>query len=444
MFFFSKKIYRNLIVFCTYILNKADTKKSVNKLIKKGIFYIFGLNIFNKLVQFCSNLFMVRILSKHDYGLLSYIVNILSVYLLFNGAGSSIGLLQFGSETKNKIKHVALFIYALRRGLLFSFIIAFVLWLTSIWIPLKFSGSNILLRMTILYPPLIFIIDIVPMMFRISLDNKKYAIVNATSSFSILVFSLLGAYFYNVWGAITFKYIGFILSIIVSIFLLKNYLIKKSDSLIYLSIDEKREFNNYSWYLTATNAISQLLYIIDIFLIGIILGNKSIIATYKVATVIPFALNFIPLSMMTFAYPYFARNNFNMLWLRINSIKLIVGMGFLNFTIASVLYIYAYDVIQLVFGAQYLDAVDLFRILVIGYFVAGTFRIPAGNILASLKTVKFGLYLSIFAGIFNILFDLLMINKMGSKGAAISTLMIFIVTSMATVYYLVIILKKES
>ena len=56
------------------------------------------------------------------------------------------------------------------------------------------------------------------------------------------------------------------------------------------------------------NALSQLLYLLDLFVIGIVDPQETIIASYKVATVIPTALIFIPNSLVIYIYPYFAEH----------------------------------------------------------------------------------------------------------------------------------------
>ena len=64
------------------------------------------------------------------------------------------------------------------------------------------------------------------------------------------------------------------------------------------------------------NSISQLVYLADLFIIGILIKDVNMIASYKAATILPFALNFIPISLMTFVYPYFAKNKDDKVWIK--------------------------------------------------------------------------------------------------------------------------------
>ena len=68
------------------------------------------------------------------------------------------------------------------------------------------------------------------------------------------------------------------------------------------------------------------------------------------------------------------------------------------------------DEVQIFFGNTYSDAVIPFRILSIGYFFAGTFRIPAGNVLSALRKVNINLLVAIASGLLNIILNILLIK----------------------------------
>ena len=151
-----------------------------------------------------------------------------------------------------------------------------------------------------------------------------------------------------------------------------------------------------------SNALSQILYLLDVYLIGVYIQDSQVIASYKAATLIPSALTFIPLGIITFIYPYFAENNLNYNWLKEKMIVLFKVLAAVNGAISLGLIILAPWIIKLLWGAEYMDSLASFRILAFNYFLSGTFRIPAGNILAMLKNVKVNLIVSVLAGTANI------------------------------------------
>lgn len=137
------------------------------------------------------------------------------------------------------------------------------------------------------------------------------------------------------------------------------------------------------------NSISQLVYLADLFIIGILIKDVNMIASYKAATILPFALNFIPISLMTFVYPYFAKNKDDKVWIKEKLLLMQKYLILFNLFITVVLIAAAPLVIKIIFGEQYLDSVNIFRVLCVSYFVASSFRIPAGNILVMMRKVNY-------------------------------------------------------
>lgn len=84
-------------------------KTTIYKLYEKGFFHIISSDIINKIVQFCSGILLVRILSKTNFGIFTYVQNILAIFLLINGFGITAGLLQYGLKAKNKKERQAIF-----------------------------------------------------------------------------------------------------------------------------------------------------------------------------------------------------------------------------------------------------------------------------------------------------------------------------------------------
>ena len=139
---------------------------------------------------------------------------------------------------------------------------------------------------------------------------------------------------------------------------------------------------------------------------------------------------------MTFAYPYFAQNRDNKVWIKEKLSVLVKALAILNLIITVGGIIFAKPIFYILFGKKYLSAIPVFRVLMVGYFVSGTFRIPYGNVLASLGNAKANLINAIFSGVCNIILDIVLIIRFGSIGAAYATLIVFIISSV--IYYIFI------
>lgn len=416
--------------------------KNILELKEKGFFHIFSSNILNKIIQFCSGIFIIRVLTKFDYGIFTYSQNLLSFFLLINGFGITISFLQFGSKAKNEEEKLKLCKYTIKIAIFSSFMIFLAIIFYAKFGMFKIEKArNIFLAMCF-YPLMAIILEIIQLKNRIEFQNKKMAFLSNVNIVFSLTLMILGGKIFGVYGVIVGKYIGNFIAILFGFKDIKGIL-KIWNEIKKLEKEEEKKIKKYSFVTMINNAISQLLYIMDIFLIGIIIGGELQIASYKTATLIPFALNFIPLSIMTYLYPYLARNGNDKKWMFKSYKKLIYITGIINIVISLFLFLFAKNIILLLFGESYLDSVSSFKILAIGYFFSATLRIPVGHVLASMEKLKFNFYNTIFCGILNIVFDIFLIKKYGSIGAAITTTSIFIISGIIGNILLLKYLKKN-
>ena len=237
---------------------------------------------------------------------------------------------------------------------------------------------------------------------------------------------IVGAYYLKASGIIIALYLA---TMITSLVGMRYYSIRALRNANYLSRHQKLELIKYSAYVCANTMISNLLILMDVFLIGYIIVSPEKIAIYKVAATIPEALIVIPNSVVIFVYPYFAEHNMEYGWIKQNTKRLIGITAIMNFIIAGMLFILAPWIIKLLWGAKYMGAVTVFRILSVNYFVSSTLRVNVSNLLASLRKVKLNFYINIVAGISNIVLDAVLIKYMGIDGAAWATLTVVVITT---------------
>jgi len=398
----------------------------IKKLIEKGFFHIIGANVLNKIFQFCNGIVLVRLLSKSEFGSYSYAQNVLNIFLLLNGMGVLYALLQFGSE--NPEKRRVLFKFGLKIGLVFNILLSVLIILYGIFIDTPNRESKIALFLMSLMPFFIFIFELIQIYFRTGLQNRSFAKLSNINTLLILVFSMIGAILLGLFGVIIGQYVSYIISIIIGI----KHIIKRRERQSEkrkITDFNKKEFMEYSFYSILNNGASQLIFFIDIFLLGILIKNEELIAEYRTATLIPFALNFIPSSIMTFLYPYFARNKENVLWIRKYSIIVQKYLLIFNTFLVLLLILCAPLIIKLLFGSNYIDSIALFRILCIGYLINGSIRNPVGNILAMTRNVKFLLITNLLVAFINVILDIILIKSFSVTGAAITAVITMLLSS---------------
>lgn len=415
--------------------------ENIKKAIEKGLLHIFSASFINKIIQFGTVMFLVKVLTKESYGQFSYSQNILNIFLLLQGFGAVHGILQYCSEEKDIDKKLSNFKFGFMFGLVSNIILCCTIFFSSIAFKLKIDGSNKILMAMAFIPLLSVISDMVLAYLRAELRNKQYSLLLTINTSMYFVGNLGLGYFFGVTGVVVSLYIAYILSILIGIFLLKDRIKEFFKAPIITKVKQK-SFMKFAIYASITNSVSQLLYLIGTFFIGVYISSPFVVASYKVATLIPFNLSFIPLSLCTFMYPYFAQNYNNKEWIRKKYNYMQKNLIIVNFVITVVLFAFAPLVISLVFGKEYLDAVTPFRILMIGYFISGSFRMPAGNILFSIKKINVNFYNSIISGVANIILSIVLIKAYGVNGAAIATLIVYVLASVISNGYLYKYLKK--
>ena len=404
---------------------------SIYKSLKAGIISVLGSNMINKIVALISNILVVRFVSQQEYGLLSSAFNIISLVMLFTGAGTINGVLQYGSEKREDIEKLQYFKYSFFIGTMFDILLTIIVCL--------YSGLNFIplieaKKYVFMFAPTIilhFLFEYLGAIIRSKKEAKKYAIMMNVNSLSYSILSCIGAYYYGVSGMIIGRNISYVLGIVVGIMF--NY---KILFLMVLKIEQKLKFLIYSLSCCVTAALNRLLYIIDITVVSYIVKDANEVAIYKVGTQIPESLEFIPYSILIAVIPYFAENKENSKWLHTWTKRLYCYSGILNLVITIVLIMGSSTIIDVFWGEQYQRSVPIFIMLSLNYFIMATFRQTGTNILSALRAVKYNVIISCISCILNIVLDIIFVYKWGIYGAAMATVVVVIFASMLSFPYI--------
>lgn len=397
-------------------------KKTINKLFSTGFFHIFGSNVINKILGFVSSVFIVRLVSKYNYGLYTSALNIFSFFMILSTMGMISGVLQLCSENaRNLEKNYQIYNYGARIGILFNFFLGIVIFLSSIIFEFPIKGSEKILMLLSFIPVFEGTIEFQKTYFRSRLENQLFSYANTLNTFFVVLCSVLGAFIYEVNGLIIGRY----LAAFISIFIIKNNLnAPLSVKHTCLEKEDKDSLWKISLISMLNGGLSQILYLVDIFLIGLLVKDASSVADYKIAIIIPTALEFIPSSICIYIYPYFSLNKDKKEWVEKYYRITMILVGCLNLFISVFLVIFAPFIIKIIFGEQYMSSLSMFRISAISYFFLGTFRTISGNLLVTQRRLKFNLIISIITGILNLISNFFLIKFMGAEGAAWTTLFI--------------------
>lgn len=422
---------------------KQKLKKQLIDLKNTGFFSIFLSSVFCKVLVFIGGTIIVRILSKTDYGIYAYVLNCISMLCIFNDFGATTAALQFLTEESDNVKKQgAILKYCLKIIFYSAVFSSLLIFLSPLYYPFTINGTKKYVLILGLLPVFTTLSNIFPVILRSNLDNKKYAKFQVFSTFTSYLLLIGLSLLFGLIGAIISQYIYNIILLLFGFYLAYSY-IKKYDLKSNLDKREKKDFLKFSIASQVNNSISGLLIIIDTFLIGLLIASSETVATYKVASSIPHAMTFISSCVAIYITPFFVKNKKNLEWIREKYNKLliygIVGYGIICFILIA----FSKYIITFIYGKQYLDAVPIFIVLMIGLFFTSAFKVPCANIIYSMRKVKINLITNICSAILNFISNIYFINNYGIIGAAITTTLINIIISVVYIIYLNNLLRRK-
>lgn len=353
---------------------------------KKGIWVGLSLLI-SRLSAFLLSVFVARILSKEDFGAATFGLNFLTIFLAFSGFGAAQGVVKFGSGIENLRQRKQLFRYAFSYGLIYNLILTLIMILISCvlyWN--EFSKINLILLFSIRFLGM-YLVEQKKAEYRADLDNQTFAKFDIFLSVVALVLGIICTYFWHLNG--------FIFSLCLSPFFLFLYDHRFSFSLKKITFNDFRskEFWRFSWTTALTTQIGELVFILDIFFIGLLM-RKQDVAYYKVSSMIPMNILVLGFIFMQTEYPKLCQHHRDKKYqyqFIFNYWKLFTAVGI----VVLIFGIFFDKQILSIFGHQYQNT-EIYRILLFAAVISLIFRVLFVYMLASIGKTMWNLAISAF------------------------------------------------
>ncbi len=378
-----------------------------------------------KALNFIVSVLVIRILEKSEFGLIAFGLTVISFFAPFAGAGIHQGLLRFGALQRGQISKKILFQKTFKIGLKYSVLLSILFILCSPLIALKLPGAIPYMLLMSLQLISLFIFSMIQVYCRLIHRNRLFAIIDIQNNVLLLIFNVGMCYFMGGFG--------YVLSMIfVPLFLGLFYLKKLNLSPVGLSkkligkVENGFDFSfkelfSYGLYTSAGGVLSQLLFAIDVLLIGNLLSDPEQLAQYKASNIIPFSLIGLSIAVLTTDFVKLASTS--------STNKKAIGQYYFNYlkifsllSFGIVLFFYFFSpFLMQLFGAKYQGHAQLMYIFSIGVAGALLFRVPLGNLLSAIGWPKVNAFFSIIILILNLVSNYFMIKKYGIEGAAITT-----------------------
>jgi O-antigen/teichoic acid export membrane protein len=398
--------------------------------------------MFSRLLSLLASWIALQFIENTALGIVLFSYNIILFLLPISGLGLSQSLIRFSALSKDAEDRNSIFLYVLKYGLLSSIGMILLVIISSLFIPFDFKdGHFYMIFLSFLIIPN-FLLEIIKAQLRLNHDNKNFAYSDFLYSI-IFVLSITVLTYY-------LKEIGYIIALLITPLLTSLFFIKK------LKVNAKKikripelnfAFWKYGFFASLSNVITQLLFVIDILLIGYLIKDPEMITNYRYISLIPFSLLFLPrvfinTDFVTFTEKIYDKNYIleyiksYMLLFLIISVSLIIGSYFFGSLVLRLL-----DDSFAIYGS-------IFFILMVGISGILIFRGLFGNLLSSIGKANINYYIASGALLFNIISNYYLIPLYGIKGAAITSAILMWVTGVTSaicfkVLYIKALLKIE-
>ena len=418
-------------------VNVETIKQAFSKLREKGFFSVFGGTLMVKCISFCSILFLPRIIADtSQYGVLSTVDNFNSYLILVSGLGLANSLLRFCALKETYEEKRAIFQFCLKWGLVINGIIMLCVIVALSFIELEFEGLNFYLLMGVGLPFMSYVFDCISLFLRADMKNKEYARLSVVYTFFYGGMQILLALGFKIFGAIIGRYMALCIAILVGVLMLKGRTELFGVSRIILTGQEKKALITFAIGGLCANSFSIIMPMNEQMMVTLLLADETQVAFYKAASIGPSNLQFLANSIVIFAYPYFAKHSNDFQWIKKKAALTVGAMAALILPVAAFMYVLAPWLIELIFGADYLPAVGLMRVMCIAFAINSIVRVSLGNVMAAIGRIKFNVINAAVTAFVHLILDYLLISYFAIDGAAWALTIAYTFSGLINVAYL--------
>jgi len=403
-------------------------KSYIQNFVSRAGNYILSASIISRLLSFLASWITLQLIPNKELGIVLFSYNIILFIIPIGGFGLHQSLLRYGALLKTSEEKNSLFRFTFFKGIWATCILILIILIGSFFIDFKFENTkNYLAFLSLILIPM-YVFELMKIQFRLQNKNKLFALTEVVF-FSILTLTILVLSYY-------FKEKGYAIALVLTPILSVLFFVKKIKAdLVFkekLSIIN-RKFWSYGIFASLSNVVTQLLFVIDILLIGILLNDAEMVTNYKYISLIPLSLLFLPRAFINTDFVVFTENIYNKKYIvkYIKSYLLLFSILSIGFCLFFGLFA---DTILSLFDVTFIQYKTSFIILVFGVSGILIFRGLFGNLLSSIGKAHVNFYITSMALLFNVVSNYYLIPKYGIKGAAITSALLMWITGIVSAF----------
>lgn len=154
----------------------------ISGFIKRGGFSVFFSTALVKISAALLSIIVVQLLTKEDYGILSYVLSIYAIAIVIAGFGGNYSLLRFGSIVNSFLKKKQYYYYTQRVGINYTSIVVAIIVVYSFFLPEGMKNEWLLIVYMCLGLYSFYILETMRSYFRIVNLNRTYSKINVYNS----------------------------------------------------------------------------------------------------------------------------------------------------------------------------------------------------------------------------------------------------------------------
>ncbi len=402
------------------------------KTITKGAGIVFIGIFISKLLTYAYRVIVARI-GTEQYGLISLGIAVVGIFVTISLFGMNEGVLRYvsyykGKEDKAKIKGIILTTFKITTAL--SLVTAILLFVFAEWISITIFHNPQLTPILKLFAIIIPFNVIREIFLSIARAFKKveYEVYskNIIENITKVLLTLILLYFgFNVMGAAIAYFFAILFSTIAAFYFFKKIYILFKTKLPPLC--PNKELFSYCWPLIFNTFIFQIILWTDTFMIGYFKSTSDVgiynaaLPTAQMMYIFPYALMTLFFPVLTELYAKESKQAFKSIYKTTTKWIFMVNAILLSFFI-----LFSKEILQFLFGKEYVIASPILIILSCGYFFYYLMT-NSNYVLMTLKKTKLIFTNTVIGASFNLVLNFILIPIYGILGAAIATITSLIV-----------------
>ncbi len=397
--------------------------------------YVFTSLLIAKIFGFLSSLFIIKILAAEDFGKMSIVAAIFTVFSACSGLGSHQSLLRFGSIAESDEEKKNLSSYLMKKGFYYQLLLSVLFLIVSLFYVSKYEDVFYIFLLFCVRLIGIYFFSYVQSEFRIHNKNREFARFNNIVSVVGFLGLLFLTYFFQLKGYL----IAMAIAPFLSLFWLKRSDLNKTG---HLSDQiNLKEIWHYGFNTSATTLLSEALFSADIIMMSFLL-NEDAVADYRVAILIPSNVTFLALSFMQSDFHTLAKNYQNATYLKnyvAGYYRFFIPVCLLIFTVSL---LFSKDILILISKEHYADSSYIFILFMATFLMNILFRNLYGNLLSAIGKMSVNTKGSALSLTLLILLAFLLVPRYHILGMAISVSVTLISSGFFFLYHFNKYMKK--